>query len=202
MALIELTADQTEIDKDAAFRLVRDTYWTEGLFLDLSEATNHLVELASGKLEVLPVPTLTHQTVVGNLFKLMDGWLDPSQTGRVVLAPHPIRLWPGRFREPDLAVFLAVHSDRLGERFSGIPDLVVEVLSTGTRHVDRGAKFAEYAQAGIPEYWIIDLDHQAIEVYTLDGDRYRLFANATGDEPIRSRILPGFEVALSPLLGV
>jgi len=200
MAPLHLTADPIEIEKDAAHRLVRDTYWTDGLFLDLSEATNHLIELAGGRLEVLPVPTLTHQTVVGNLFKRLDGWLIPSQAGRVVLAPHPIRLWPGRFREPDLAVFLAAHQDRLGERFSGIPDLVVEVLSPGTQHVDRGEKLAEYAQAGVSEYWIIDPEARAIEVYTLEGERYRLVALAAGDDPVPSPILPGFEVTVNPLL--
>ena len=48
--------------------------------------------------------------------------------------------------------------------------LAVEILSDGTRKVDRILKFAEYAEARIGGYWIVDLDEPAsLRAFTLVG---------------------------------
>lgn len=59
--------------------------------------------------------------------------------------------------------------------------LAVEVLSDGTRRIDRVLKFSEYAEAGIPHYWIIDLDPSTtLTAYLLVDGEYELAAEATG----------------------
>jgi Uma2 family endonuclease len=59
--------------------------------------------------------------------------------------------------------------------------VAVEILSDGTRRVDRILKFAEYAEAGIGRYWIIDLDEPAsLRAFTLVGDSYELSGEFTG----------------------
>jgi Uma2 family endonuclease len=48
--------------------------------------------------------------------------------------------------------------------------LAVEILSDGTRKVDGILKFAECAEEGIPQYWIVDLDEPAsLRAFTLVG---------------------------------
>lgn len=183
----------------AAQRLLEDLYWSDDLFLQVAAATNHLVELRSGALEVLPLPTLSHQTLVARLFRLLDAWLEPRGLGRIVLAPHPIRLWPGRFREPDLAVYLPASYDRLGEQSSGAPDLVFEVLSPGTRHVDLGEKREDYARAGIGEYWLIDPETGTVQCLVLAGDHYEAPAPAEGTDRVASTMLEGFAIQPSSL---
>ena len=79
----------------------------------------------------------------------------------------PVRLWPGKIREPDIFFIAREHADRIGEEACGAPDLVMEVLSPGTQETDRGEKFFEYAHAGVREYWLVDPDKRRIEVYTL-----------------------------------
>jgi len=51
---------------------------------------------------------------------------------------------------------LDAHTDRIGEHVSGVPDLLVEVTSPSAARPDRMEKFAEYARAGVPEYWVVD----------------------------------------------
>jgi Uma2 family endonuclease len=59
--------------------------------------------------------------------------------------------------------------------------LAVEVLSDGTRRVDRVLKFSEYAEAGIPQYWIIDLGEPAsLLAYILVDGTYELSGEHTG----------------------
>jgi Uma2 family endonuclease len=162
--------------------------WTEEAYLGLPD-TNRLVELAEGKLEMIDMPTDAHQRVVGQLFFLLKLWLQDHRLGYVRVAPLRVRLWPGRFREPDLVLMLAGNAERIGVEYWGVPDLAVEVHSPGTLVLDREVKFAEYAQAGIAEYWMVDVTGQTVEVYTLDGERYRLYGRFARGAQLTSPLL-------------
>jgi Uma2 family endonuclease len=76
----------------------------------------------------------------------------------------------------------------------------MEVVSDENRHHDLETKRAEYAKAGIPEYWIVDPKESKITVLVLDPDKKRRSWTFTvhGEfEPgsrATSRLLPGFEV--------
>ena len=48
----------------------------------------------------------------------------------------------------------------------GTPDLVMEILSSSNPSHDRKRKFELYSEAGVHEYWIVDLDARSIEVFT------------------------------------
>lgn len=113
------------------------------------------------------------------------------------IAPLPVRLWPGKIREPDIFFLSKEHIDRAGEKVYGVPDLAIEVLSAGTEQVDRGEKHLEYARAGVREYWILDPDGQNIEVYILRKNVYQLKGKFKSGEVAGSELLPGFEVNVS-----
>ena len=61
----------------------------------------------------------------------------------------------------------------MGEQFSLGADLVIEVVSDQGRPRDLEIKRQEYAQAGIPEYWIVDPQLEQITVLALEGSRLR-----------------------------
>ncbi|MFI9008754.1 Uma2 family endonuclease [Actinosynnema sp. NPDC053489] len=70
---------------------------------------------------------------------------------------------PGFSRRPDLVVIPRGARDRVSEeggllRASEVV-VVVEIVSPGSKRLDRVIKRGEYADAGIPHYWIVDLDH-------------------------------------------
>jgi len=173
--------------------------WTEADYFALPD-TNRYVELSEGKLVMPPHPTFRHQEILKRLFLALHSFVTQRDLGIVLLAPLPVRLWPGKIREPDVFFYLKAHTDRIGEQVCGVPDLVVEVLSPSTERVDRQEKFQEYAQAGVQEYWMVDPDRGTIEVYTLERDAYRPLGVWRKGQKARSALLPGFEVAVDDIL--
>lgn len=79
-------------------------------------------------------------------------------------------------------------------------DLVMEVLS-GDRQQDLVTKRAEYAQAGIPEYWIVDAAEGRITVLALEGEAYAEWSTAGAGGAVRSRLLEGWVVAVDGVVG-
>jgi Uma2 family endonuclease len=173
--------------------------WTEDDYFALPD-TNRYVELSEGRLVVPPHPTRRHQTAVGELYLRLQNFVQAHALGWVFLAPLPVRLWPGKIREPDIFFIAREHADRLGERFCGVPDLVVEVLSPQTRRTDRSEKFYEYARAGVSEYWLVDPDRRTVEVFALQEGVYELVGHYGPGEVVRSRRLAGLEVPADEVL--
>jgi Uma2 family endonuclease len=168
--------------------------WTEEDYFALPD-THRYVELSAGVLIMPPHPTSTHQRIVGRLFRFLADFA--QQSGWVRLAPLPVRLWPGKIREPDVLFVAREHQDRVGEQVFGPPDLVMEVTSATTHRTDRVEKYAEYARAGIPEYWIVDPQAETVEVFVLREDAYELLGKWGAGEVARSALLEGFRVEVN-----
>jgi Uma2 family endonuclease len=79
---------------------------------------------------------------------------------------------------PDLLFLAKEHLGRLREsHIEGPADLVVEIVSKESRGRDRGEKFYEYAEGGVPEYWLLDPQLEQAEFYQLDAQgRYQMVA--------------------------
>lgn len=167
--------------------------WTEADYFALPD-TNRFIELSEGELIIPPHPTETHQRVVLHLVLAFQSFVETHNLGTIRFAPLPVRLWPGKIREPDILFVSHAHAERISEQVYGPPDLVVEVLSSGTRRLDRGEKFLEYARAGVDEYWLVGPEARTIEVFVLVEDVYTLLGKFGPGEGARSQILAGFEV--------
>lgn len=74
------------------------------------------------------------------------------------------------------------------------PELVVEVLSPGTKNEqrDREAKLKLYSAQGVYEYWIADPVLQTVEVYRREQAVLKLVATFYSQDDLTSPILPGF----------
>lgn len=171
--------------------------WSEEAYLALD--TGRLIEYSEGFLEFPPMPTMAHQDILIFLFELLKAYVLKHQLGKVYVAPLPVRLRAGRYREPD--VFF-VSTQRVHEAEGKYPsgaDLVMEIVSgsPSDRERDLVQKRHDYAQAGIPEYWIVDPDEGAITVLWLEGEAYVEHGRFAGDETATSRLLPGFAVAVA-----
>lgn len=119
--------------------------WTEEDYFALPD-TNRYVELSEGRLIVPPHPTNRHQVAVLELAMRLRQFVMERGLDEVRIAPLPVRLWPGKIREPDTFFIAGEHADHIGERVCGVPDLVVEVTSPSTARTDRMEKFQEYAR--------------------------------------------------------
>ena len=123
--------------------------WTEAEYMALE--TNHLVEFSNGHLEVLSMPTRSHQQIVLFLYRLLFDFVASRRLGTLLIAPFRVRLWPGKFREPDLIFMATAHRAREHNDYFEGADLVVEVVSgePSDRERDVVTKRGEYARAGI-----------------------------------------------------
>mgnify|MGYP005851981731 CR=1 FL=1 len=174
--------------------------WTEEDYFALPD-TNRYAELSEGRLIVPPHPTDRHQRALQNLFLRLHAFVEAHRLGVIRIAPLPVRLWPGKIREPDILFMAGEHADRIGEQVYGVPNLVVEVISPGTRRTDRVEKFVEYARAGVEEYWLVDPDERSIEVYSLREGAYTLLGKFGPGQNASSALLVGFQTPVDEVLG-
>jgi len=152
-------------------------------------------EWVNGEVIVLSPASERHQNIRGFLEIVLTIYAQEHRLGRVIGAPFLMRLPEEmqRAREPDILFVAEEHLERLKQTYlDGPADLVVEIVSPESLGRDRGQKFYEYEQAGIPEYWLIDPRREEAEFYHLDAQgRYRLvLPDAEG--VYRSRVLSGF----------
>lgn len=171
--------------------------WSTEEYLGLD--TNRLVEFSHGQLEVLPVPTKTHQRLVAALFRLLTAFLASHPRGEAIFAPYRVQLWPDKFREPDIVFLTVEHADHFRDEYALGADLVMEVVSPDDRRRDLETKRREYAQAGIPEYWIVDPETRRITVLTLAGETYAVHGEFGPGVQATSVLLSGFAVDVAAL---
>ncbi len=173
-------------------------HWTEDDYLALN--TNQLVEFSHGLLEFPPMPTFAHQRIAFWLSQRLEAFAKQQRNGIVVPAPYKVRLWAGKFREPDVCFFHSEHRHQITPQFSEGADLVIEVVSDDDRRRELDIKRTEYARAGIPEYWIVDPKFKTITVLRLDQGSYVEHGVFAEDEFATSQLLNGFEVSVAEVL--
>ena len=110
------------------------------------------------------------------------------------------RTTPYTVLQPDI---LFVSKERQAElekeRIEGAPDLVVEVLSPSTFHKDLRRKMAVYSRFGVQEYWIVDPEMKAIELYCQGKEGLELARRFSAEETFESHLLAGFQVAVGSI---
>ena len=123
-------------------------------------------EAVDGELLVTPAPGWPHQRAVGALYRLLDDHLRAHGLGEAVMSPADVELDARTLVQPDVFVVPLLEGGRRMRDWAEIQGrllLVVEVLSPSTARADRHLKRRRYQRAGIPEYWIIDLDARLVE---------------------------------------
>ena len=150
----------------------RQGHWSEAEYLLLQ--TNRLIELSNGKLEVLQMPTQSHQFIALFLYRQIYSFVSDRKLGSVAAAPLRVKLWDSTIREPDVVFMLESNKSRRSDDYWMGADLAVEVVSKSDPKRDVETKLHEYAEAGIPEYWIVDPRNATITIYKLEsaGQRY------------------------------
>ncbi|RRR67163.1 MAG: Uma2 family endonuclease [Candidatus Viridilinea halotolerans] len=172
--------------------------WTEQQYLALTDHTRHLIEFSDGVLEVLPMPTDQHQVLVLFLYELLRAYVHPLG-GKVLVAPLRLQVREGKQREPDLLLLCNAHDPRRQNRFWLGADLVAEVVSPDCPERDTVAKVADYAEAGIPEYWIVDPIAETLTVLTLQNGAYTTHGSFRRSQLATSRLLGGLMVPVDAL---
>jgi len=191
---LKLADEETEIDLGALQGL-----WSVEQYLKLTNQTNRLIEFTDGVLEVLPMPTKYHQAISRFLFLALLTIMQRIG-GDVFYAPLRVEVRPGKFREPDLLLVLNKADPRAQDEYWTGADLVIEIVSPDKPKRDTEEKPLDYAEAGIPEYWIVNPLENTITVLVLDGTEYSEYGVSRRGQRASSKLLADFSVAVDDVL--
>lgn len=157
-------------------------------------------ELIDGEHYVTPSPNQRHQRILGKLYLVIGNYLEANPIGDVFFAPFDVVISQYDVVEPDLLYLSHGRAAQVlvPEHVRGVPELVVEVASKGTRKRDETIKRALYERSGVSEYWVID---PAIEVVRVsrngpDGFGRPIELRRDAGDILTTPLLPGLEIGL------
>jgi Uma2 family endonuclease len=155
------------------------------------------VQLIAGAIVAMTPQGPAHALAIQNLTRLLAQGL-PSD---LALRPQlPLTLLDDSEPEPDLAV-VRLDDARSREHHPRTALLVVEVAGDSLR-LDRQTKAALYARAGIPEYWIVNLEESTVEIYR-DPDpetgSYRAQAIVSSERTLAATGVPGLRIDVADI---
>lgn len=154
-----------------------------------------MFEWVNGEVELLPDLSPAQLKVRDTLLALLGEYVEENGLGLVIPAPFAVRMPEEmrRGREPDLLYVPHEFVETVQENYvnsHGVA-LAVEITDARNRSLDKIVKYQEYQAAGIPEYWIVDVDRKEVTFYLLTHEGYTAAAlNDAGD--YASRSLRGF----------
>jgi Uma2 family endonuclease len=140
-------------------------YYTVDILDQLPDDGNRY-EVVYGELLVTPAPRWSHQELVARLFLQLHRYLERFPFGHLVMSPADVRWGRDTGVQPDLFVVPKAVARTMDWTMIRELLLVVEVLSPSSRRADRFTKRRRYQEAGVPLYWIVDGEQEAIEVWT------------------------------------
>ena len=175
-----------------------DGIWTQAQYLKLTDHSRLLLEFTDGCIEVLSMPTDRHQVISRFLFLALFPFVH-RLGGAVLYAPLRLRIRDGKFREPDILMVRDADDSRRQNDYWRGADLVMEVVSPDDPRRDTQVKRLDYAEAGIPEYWIVNPIDESVTVLTLSNGAYGEHGAHGRGEQAESLLLRGFSVDVDEL---
>jgi Uma2 family endonuclease len=181
------------------------TRMTAAEYLALPE-TMERVELINGVLirqgeaDMTPAPLLDHQRIIRRVARLIE---DLMPDGEVFFAPTGVFLDDDNMPEPDV-LWIAASGQAVpfeGKYVKGAPDLVVEVLSDGSKRHDKVEKFRLYEKHGVREDWIIDPKGLFVEVFRLIDGKFQLDGVFAPGETFACAVLNNQTIAVAAIFG-
>jgi Uma2 family endonuclease len=139
------------------------------------EESSPRYELVDGELLVTPAPSGRHQRIILRLAIPLVAYVETNRLGELRLGPGEARLTPDSRFEPDIFVIPAIdgHMPRAAAPVTRLL-LAVEVLSPSSSRHDRITKRRFFQAHGVPEYWVVDGEAQAFEVWHPGDERAAL----------------------------
>ncbi|MEO0858087.1 MAG: Uma2 family endonuclease [Bacteroidota bacterium] len=161
-------------------------------------------ELIHGALVMSPSPSFRHQHRTGTIYASLLIYAREQDLGTAVIAPMDVVLdEDAAVVQPDVLFIARDRAGIIAEVIRGVPSLVVEVISPGSRRRDVRTKRALYAQYVVPEYWLVDPEADTVEIYRLPegATTYERSAalSTDADDVLTTPLLPGWSLGLRAL---
>lgn len=169
-------------------------------FLKLTEDTEERYEYIDGEIYLLASPKTAHQIALTELFVIFYNWFQSKECIPMV-APYDITLKRNpediNVVQPDIMVICDLE-EKLDKNdyYQGVPALVVEILSEGTRSKDLIKKLDLYMSCGVREYWIVNPINKEVTVHLFADNDISNNITYRKDEIARSCIFEGLSAEL------
>ena len=157
-------------------------------------------EILEGELAVTPSPSRAHQRVSRNLLTILHIHVREYGLGEVFSASYDVILEKTSVVVPDLLFVSRPRLEIVTDRgVEGAPDLIVEIISSGTARRARVEKAQLYARHGVRHYWLVDPDARSIEAFELAEGQYHRAAHLAAAAAFAPRLFPGLTIPLRTL---
>ncbi len=158
-------------------------------------------ELLDGVAVMSPRPTPSHQEAAGEVYSQLRDFAQRTRSGKAFMEVDVhLGAKPGGGElvyAPDIVFIRADRVKAMRDLITGAPDLVVEVVSRGSRRMDTITKRDDYEHFGVGEYWIVDPARESITFLRLiDG---KLVEVAPEGDRFSSTAIPGFTLNVAPV---
>ena len=158
-------------------------------------------ELIWGVVREPPAPRFGHQSLVLQIGMLLKLHVRAHDLGAVCVSPADVILDEREdlIVQPDVFFIRKERMAIVRDQVWGAPDLVVEVSSPGTAEYDSVTKVEWYRRYGVRECWIVDPRSRGVTVIDLQATGAEAPRRFSGDEQVRSAVLPAFGAAAREL---
>jgi len=164
-------------------------------------------ELYNGFIKMMsPAPNYYHQDISGKLYLAIGQYLQ-NKSCKVIAAPFDVR-FPKKDKS-DKETFTVVQPDisiicdltKLDKRgCMGAPDMIIEIVSPGSRQRDVEDKFIIYQENGVREYWIVFPESKTINAFVLNNVGQYISTRTYSEKGIiKVNIFPNLEIDLEEI---
>lgn len=188
-------AEPTRAETHPIFRLGVDAYHQmiqAGIF-----GEDDRVELIDGELRAMPPTNPDHAGKSKRLNRLLSLRVGDAA---LVSVQDPLTLAPHSEPEPDLMLLRPRDDFYEGANPTPADTLLVIEISDSSLRYDQEIKIPLYAAHGVPEVWLVDLQHRRLELYREPGaDSYRLILRPDLSEVVAPLLLPTLQIAVDEI---
>lgn len=191
--IVKKNIDQYNINKHISYEA----------YLELASNSDFRYELIDGEIFLQASPLYNHQYAQIKLIIPIEKYFKNNKCQSLV-APFDVILKSDEEKEPsvvqpDILVICDQETEINDGHYTGIPTLVVEILSKSTRSKDMIKKLNLYSKSGIEEYWIVDAESKQIIIYEFSDKEIQKFNIYHENEIIKSNRFSGLEIDISQI---
>ena len=177
---------------------VIERLWEEGAY-----------EIVEGVLATMPPAYYDGSVALHSFMRMIESYLERSGILGRFAAEVDVVLKKNRIARPD-AVFMTPEDERKQAeanarggkrklkygRLSVPPTLIIEAVSMGHEAHDCETKLAWYAEAQVPNYWVLNPYLRTLECHVLEGGAYRLDVAGRENDQVKPALFPGLVLEL------
>jgi Uma2 family endonuclease len=175
-------------------------HWTVADWEKLPDDGNRY-EIIEGYVYMSTSPTYFHQFIIKRLYRFWGVRVEEAGLAHTDWSPLGVFMPGCDPVQPDFIVVLKENEHIIHDRrVYGVPDLIVEVLSPGNAAYDQTTKLQAYANAGVPEYVIIDPAKRILTRYRLtEPGRYNKIGTYRETDTVTFACLPSISLHIAKL---